>query len=156
MSEQQQPQNDMGLNISSDENYDDVLPAGTYRMLIKGCEARNGKNDPSCRMLSIQFQVLSGEHQNRIHWDNFVYQHTNQTAARIGKGRLQAIKDACGIAEDLRNPSQLVNKTLAVTLAVKDEGEFGLRNTCKKFESLNGAVPTQATQPQANPNEMPW
>lgn len=129
----------------------DALSPGWYEAQIVDSELKdNSKGTGS--FLSLEFEVVSGDFQNRKFWMNVNYQHTNPKAQEIGQQELRRILEAVGLNR-ITDSSDLHFKPMMCRLAVENDNNGNPRNVVKRVGPADGKVasPTQQSR-QSNPS----
>ncbi len=140
-----------------------AIPAGWQTFTISEAEiketkARNGQ------YIKLRLDVLGGEYDGRVIFENVNVRNQNEVAERIGRQQLGEIMRATGIAS-LNDTDQLIGGTLMAKLAVKKDEDYGDENgdvnVIKAFKSIDGtAAPApsanKTAQKRAIDNKPPW
>ena len=131
------------------------IPAGEYLAMIVASEfKRTNKGDG--QYLSLEFQVLEGEYQNRKFWDRLNLDNPNVQAVEIAQRTLSAICHATGKLQ-VTDSEALHNIPMVVKLAVT-KSDRGENNEVKGYKSIAGkgvAAPVGATPPPAQRQAAP-
>lgn len=130
-----------------------LMPRGEYDAVIVSSERKATKAGDG-HYLSLEFQVLSGEYQNRKLWANLNLWNKNDKAVQIAKGDLSAICRAIGVPTP-KDSSELHNKPLKLSVAIKknnqtDEDE----NRIVGYKSRNAG--TAVEQSKLSSVATPW
>lgn len=123
-----------------------LMPRGEYDAVIVSSERKATKAGDG-HYLSFEFQVLSGEYQNRKLWANLNLWNKNDKAVQIAKGDLSAICRAIGVPTP-KDSSELHNKPLKLSVAIKknnqtDEDE----NRIVGYKSRNAGPAVEQSKP---------
>jgi hypothetical protein len=134
-----------------------LIPRGDYDAVIVNSERKATKAGDGF-YLSLEFQVLSGEFQNRKLWANLNLWNKSDKAQQIAKGDLSAICRAVGIATP-KDSLELHNKPLKLSVAIKkneqkDEDEN--RIVGYKPRTAGPAAPTAAAVMAQAATTAPW
>ena len=130
----------------------DPIPAGKYLAVITDSEMKPTKSGNGS-YLELSFQIIEGEHQNRLLWARLNLDNPNQTAVQIARGELSSICRAVGLMTP-RDSADLHNLPLVINVKCKkrdDTGEF--TNEIKGYARRE--VAKIQTQAPAN-NDAPW
>jgi hypothetical protein len=130
----------------------DPIPAGKYLAVITDSEMKPTKSGNGS-YLELSFQIIEGEHQNRLLWARLNLDNPNQTAVQIARGELSSICRAVGLMTP-RDSADLHNLPLVINVKCKkrdDTGEF--TNEIKGYARRE--VANIQTQAPAN-NDAPW
>ena len=145
------------------------LPAGEYRLMIMDAQTRELKSGNGTA-LTLECQVLGGDHQNKKIFENLNVIHSNEKAQQIAQRILATLLDATGIPRNgLTDTQQLCGKTVVADIKRSKAGEGygdadGFQNSIQAFASLNGAAPqlnggspqVQATAQPVATEEIPF
>lgn len=136
-----------GFNAEAPENnVSNIIPAGEYEAVIVKSEKTDCKPPKVGAYLKLDFQIVSGEQQNK-----HVFQNLNlwlpetsdksKLAVQISKGHLSAICRAVGVLNPQRS-EELHNKPLRIKVSVKEAtGEYGPQNTITSFKPRGFSAP---------------
>ncbi|MFL0802558.1 MAG: DUF669 domain-containing protein [Agarilytica sp.] len=118
-----------------------VLPVGDYKACIVESgiyptKANNGY------YVKAKFQVLEGEHKNRIVFNNFNIANPNPAAVEMGLGQLKACAEACGVP-NIQDSHELTDKICIISVGIDPKNPD--QNTIKGYAS---AQPGPATAQQ--------
>lgn len=132
----------------------DVLPAGEYEAVIVSSEMKTTQAGTG-EYLKLQLQVLNGEHQNRVLFDNLNIKNPSPKAQEIARGTLSAICRAVGVMEP-KDSSELHNKPLRVKVAVEKSAEYGEQNRVKAYKPRHaGGQPAATPYSEPDPESLP-
>lgn len=144
-------------DLPEEEGFDPI-PAGEYRVAIKGAELKPTK-DGTGKYIALRLDVLGPSHQGRVIFSNVNIQNRNPDAEKIGQQQLGSIARAIGV-KSVSNTDQLLGGELAVKVVVKSDPEYGPRNEVKRFKATGDASPqfaSQASQPaKPSTEKAPW
>jgi hypothetical protein len=133
----------------------DPLPAGKYLAVITESEEKPTKSG-SGKFLQLTFQILEGEHKNRLLWARLNLHNPNATTVQIARAELSAICRAVNVRAP-NDSAELHNLPLVIHVKCKKRDDTGeITNEIKgysKKESL--AAPAANAQPQAS-STPPW
>jgi predicted RNA-binding protein YlxR (DUF448 family) len=157
-----------GFNAQAPENNEgnQVIPAGEYDAVIVKSE-RKATKDGRGAYLSLDFQIVSGEFQNKHVFENLNIwleesDEKKKTAVRIAKANLSELCRAVNVLNP-KDSAELHNKPLRIRVVV-DEGnaQYGKQNRIKGFkprgfaaQSAPSPVPVGAGA-SSDPNQSPW
>lgn len=134
-----------------------LIPRGEYYAVIVKSE-KKATNAGDGHYLSLEFQVLSGEFQNRKLWTNLNLWNKNSEAVQIAKGDMSAICRAVGVMTP-KDSAELHNKPLKLSVAIKkNKGSGEDENRIVGYKSRNGApatVEAKTTMAEATAS-APW
>ena len=130
----------------------DPIPAGKYLAIISDSEMKPTKSGNGS-YLELSFQIIEGEHQNRLLWARLNLDNPNQTAVQIARGELSSICRAVGLMTP-KDSAELHNLPLVINVKCKKREDTGeITNEIKGYARREAAnIQTQAT---AN-NDPPW
>ena len=133
-----------------------TLPSGEYRIMIVNAETRPLKSGNGTA-LSLECQVMDGEHAGKTMFESLNVVHSNSTAQQIAQRVLATLLDAIGIPRNgLTDTSQLCGKTVLAEVkrskAREGYGDAdGFQNSITAFASVNGVSHQPvASQPPAS------
>lgn len=138
----------------------DPIPAGEYDAIIADSELKKTTKGNG-EYLKLKLQVLNGQFQNRIVFDNLNIHNPNEKAQQIARGNLSAICRAVGVLTP-KDSSELHNKPLKIKLAIEKDEEYGDKNIVKAYKPRNGngngsTVPAASSpSPAPQANAKPW
>lgn len=138
---------------------DDVLPVGTYQLIVTHSEKKESKNKPGNSYLSMRFQVVSGDRQGFSFFQMFNLWNTNNTAVAIAQRDLAGLCKAVGVLRP-RNSSELHDKPFRAEVKIQDS-DMGPQNQIKKYlEPSAAGSPAPKSAPAAAPVQdesvPPW
>jgi hypothetical protein len=119
-----------------------LIPRGDYDAVIIDSEKKLTKNGKG-HYLALTFQICSGEYQNRRLFENLNLWNESTEAVQIAKGNLSAICRAVGVPTP-GDSSELHNKPLKISVAIKKEDEERNRIVGFKPRNAGPAAPTEA------------
>lgn len=141
--------NDLNFNAQNEEPAGfDVLPAGEYDVVITNSEVK--PTSTGGKMLKLQLQVMNGQYQNRLLFDNLNLWNNSQKAVQIARGTLSAICRAVNILTP-QDSSELHGKPLRVKVVIEKSDEYGEQNRVKAYKPREAgpAFTLAAQQPPA-------
>src|SRR5262249_38766479 len=98
--------------------------------------------------VSLTWQIEEGEFEDRRIFDQLIIQHTNETAMRLGRGRLKDICAAVGATGALTDLAAICHKPGLGKggVEVDESGPYPGKKRCKKVKPLKeNVVPLKAT-----------
>jgi hypothetical protein len=109
----------------------------------------------------MEYTLQDKPYDGRKAWGQYTIQNPNDQAVQIGRRQLGALADACGLEGMLTNPHQLVGKSCTISLAVKDDPQYGKSNEVKRTKPVSGGVQaspstSQQAAPVAPSGSAPW
>lgn len=144
--------NDLGFDAKNEEPVNfDVLPAGEYDAVIVNSEVKPTKTGG--KMLKLQLQIMNGQFQNRMLFDNLNLWNSSEKAVQIARGTLSAICRAVNVLTP-KDSSELHGKPLRIKVAVEKTDDYGEQNRVKAYKSRE-AGPVTAGQPVPSGNGTP-
>ena len=137
------------------------LPAGDYVGHIVGSEVKPTASG-SGEYLKVEIEILSPGFSGRKVFDQLNIKNESAEAERIGRAQLSALCHAVGVMR-VTDSQQLHGKPFAIKLSIKEDAQYGKKNTVKGYKAASGSVPpppaaqaplqTGAAKPAAVP---PW
>lgn len=148
--------------LSSSQNYE-LLPRGNYVAQIVNSEIKENRNGGN--RLSLQWEIVDGQHAGRIVFQNININHSNPEVVRIGRQQIAQICAAIG-RNSVNDSSELHHQPMEVRVTIKEDktGQYEPSNEIKGFSALaHGAAAKTGgfSQPQsaAQPSQAasaPW
>lgn len=134
------------------DNYSPI-PAGTYIAQINSSEVKSTKAGTGS-YLSLGFQIIEGEYEGRMIFQNITLANPNQMAAQIGREQLAQLAGACGIYQ-LGDSQELhgIPMQIRVGIEVDKTGQYEPSNNIKKFMALQGQAPSVQAPVQQQPQQ---
>ena len=123
----------------------ETLPAGDYEVAIVGSIVQANKAGTG-KYLSLEMQVVSGQHKGRKLFDRLNLWNPNDKAVEIAKGTLSAICRAVGVLTP-NDSADLHNKPLVASVKVRVDPQYGESNEVKGYKRRNGSAPLAAELP---------
>ena len=99
------------------------IPAGKYLAVITESEMKANKAGTGS-LLQLTFQVIEGEHQNRLLWARLNLDHPNAVAVQIARADLSAICRAVGVLAP-KDSVELHNLPLVIHVRCKKRTDTG-------------------------------
>ncbi len=128
------------------------LPAGKYLAVITDSEMKPTKSGNG-HYLELVFQVIDGQHRNRMLWSRLNLDNPNSQAVQIAQGELSAICRAVGVMQP-KDSIELHNLPLLVTVKCKKREDTGdVVNEIRGYAKKGAA--TDAPQ-QETTDTPPW
>ncbi len=136
-----------------------LIPAGDYDAVIIASEKKE-TNAGTGHYLSLTFQILSGEFQNRRLWANLNLWNPSDKAQQIARGDLSAICRAVNVLT-VKDSTELHNRPLKISIVVRknkqnDENENRIAAYKPRHAAPQPVAPAVA---EAQPTAMaaaPW
>jgi len=128
------------------------LPAGWYLVTIHSAEVKQTKAGNGGEYIKVRYNLVGGEHANRVVFGNLNLKNQNEAAQNIGRQQLGQIMRAIGLAT-IQDTDQLVGGVLEIKLSVRDDPQWGVSNEVKGFRASNHSAPAAAPRVAAN---APW
>lgn len=121
----------------------DLLPPGKYIVQLLEAEAKATK-DGMGKYLSLQFEVMDGEHHGRRLFDNLNLWNNNQTTVEIAQKSLSALCRAVGTGPIRDTDPLLMVPIIAVVKVSPPKNGYDASNKIQTYEPLEeqGAAPT--------------
>ncbi len=129
----------------------DVLPAGEYEAIIVQSEVKPNSAQTG-KMLKLQLQIISGQFQNRVLFDQLNIDNPSDKAKQIALGTLSDICKAVNVLTP-KNSSELHDKPLRIKVVVKKSDEYGEQNNIKAYKPRNagGSLVASTSAPAGAP-----
>lgn len=130
------------------------IPAGKYLAIISDTAEKTSRAGD--RYVELTLQIVQGEYQNRLLWDNLNLWHSSEKPRNIARSTLKAICEAVGIKAT--DTSQLCNRPLVINVTVEDNnynGNVTKQNRIKGYSKAERPAPPQQA-PQTYSQGQPW
>lgn len=129
------------------------VPPGDYLAVATNITEQGSKNDPTCRMYKIEFEIARGDYAKRKVFSYFIHQHSKKQAQDIGRAMLRLLCEATTGAPKLNIP-QMINKPITLRLVI-EKGDKGDNNRVKNIAGPNGFAIPQGQAPMTNVTGSP-
>jgi len=130
----------------------DPVPAGKYLAVITASEIKPTKAGTGS-YLELTFQVIEGQHKNRLLWARLNLDNPNATAVQIARAELSSICRAVGVMAP-NDSVDLHNLPLMSTVKCKRRDDTGdIANEIKGYSKREA---TAGQVPQADSHIAPW
>ncbi len=128
-------------------NYDPI-PEGEYTLrALEAEEKTTAKGDGE--YIKVKFEVVKGEHEGRLLWQNFNTVNPNPKAQQIGRGQLKAWATACG-KPDADDTDKLLERPFKASVVIeKGTNGYADSNKIKAFLFDAEDKPKAAAKPAA-------
>ncbi|QOJ04309.1 MAG: DUF669 domain-containing protein [Planctomycetia bacterium] len=134
------------------------VPQGKYLAVITDSEMKETKNRDG-RYLELTFQIIEGDHRERMLWSRLNLENANATAVKIARAELSAICRSVGVLAP-KDSVELHNVPLVITVGHKKRDDNGeLTNVIKGYErkgAASAAAPRPAAAATAGNGKAPW
>lgn len=124
------------------------LPDGQYEVIISRSEMRDTKAGDG-EMLVLTFEVIEGDYEGRLLWENINLVNKSDVAERIGRSKLASICKAVNVMAP-EESEDLHDKPLVIT--VRRDKKDPTRNVIKGYASTDG---THAERVKDEPKAAP-
>ena len=127
--------NELGINWNQVDDLKDFDPIaeGNYTAIVSEAKIENKYGNLFGVM---KIKIVVGAMKDKVINEWFTINHTNDTAMKIGRGRMKQLKDACGL-NDPKNINEFLNIPFDIAVTVTKEEKDGrtfYNNNIKKFE----------------------
>jgi hypothetical protein len=144
-------------NALNDNGFDRApLPDGEYDVVINDSDYKQTKNGNGY-YVSVEFEVIDGEHAGRKVWANYNLVNPNAQAQEIGEQQFAKLCLATLGKLSCNDTDELIDKTC--TIGVGLEKNDPTRNRVK-YANPTGTVKAPAARPAAAPaaggDRKPW
>ena len=131
----------------------DPIPAGKYPAVITESEMKPTKAGTGS-YLQLAFQIIEGEHKNRLLLARLNLDNPNETAVKIANAELSAICRAVGVLAP-SDSAELHNLPLVIHVRCKKRSDTGeITNEIKGYSQKE--QPVVASQAPATNSTPPW
>lgn len=147
--------NGFDANAPENQRTNSVVPAGEYPAIMTESERKLTK-DGDGAYLNCKFQIVRGEHQNRIVWKKFNLwlDASKKQAIKFAVGEFSEFCKAVGVTSP-KDSAELEDKPCMIKVKVKKSDDYGDQNDISGFKPMGTAAP--ATQePVASTSGNPW
>jgi hypothetical protein len=139
--------------VEPNSNFDPI-PAGKYLAVITESEMKPNKAGTGS-LLQLTFQIIEGEHQNRLLWARLNLDNPNATAVQIARADLSAICRAVGVLAP-QDSVELHNLPLVINVRCKKRTDTGeITNEIKGFAKQEAPATVRTVAPAVN-STPPW
>lgn len=130
------------------------LPPGQYEAMITKSELRDTRAGTG-QYISLEMQVISGDHSGRRLWDNLNVSNPSKDAEDRGKAALRAICTATG-KFDMEDTEELHDIPLMIVVDIDQTDKE--RNKIKRYLPMQAAPESSApaAKPAAPSAARPW
>ena len=111
-----------------------LIEEGVFPVTIERAELRNNKK-PTGQHVNVMFRL----EDNRVLFYKFNIINTNAIARRIGNQEFSKLLRAVHL-EGIADPEELVARKLVITVAIKENKQYGEQNVIKSFDRLFNPV----------------
>lgn len=133
----------------------ETLPAGKYVVSISKSDVKTTKAGDG-QYLSLEMDVLEGEHKGRKVWDNINFRNPNPKATEIAQRTLSALCHAIGVVK-LEDSSQAHGIPIVVKVSLDKKPDGDSRNVVKAYIKIGDAErPAAPGKPANNGQRPPW
>ena len=133
-------------NVQPAEGFS-AIPAGDYPVIITESELKTTKAGTG-KYLKLKLQILSGQFQNRVLFDNLNIQNPSEVAQQIGQGTLSAICRAVGVLTP-KDSAELHNKPMMATVKIGKDQNGNPQNEVKGYKArAKVAASEEKTEPE--------
>lgn len=123
------------------------MPDGEYVAMITDSETKQTMKGDN--YLSLTFQIIEGEYNNRLVWHSLHLWNPNETAQRIAQQQLSAICQAVDFSGILEDSETLHNLPMIIKVKyVPATGQYKEKNEIKAFKKAEGYSKPAAPQQQ--------
>lgn len=139
------------------------IPAGDYKAVATAREWKTTKAGTGERLV-FTWQIVEGEHKERILVVGLNLRNPNDTAVRIANSELSSICRACGVMNP-NDSAELLNHPVILTVVVEERNDKPgvFRNEIKSYASISGSssqnfagTPPPSSTQQTSGNAAPW
>ena len=133
-------------HVDPHKTYEPIPPGNYLAMIVESELVDNAARTGA--YLKLQWQILEGDYQGRVVFDNLNLDNPSVKAVEIAQRRLSAICHACGKLQ-INDSEQLHNVPCVIKVGISPaKGDYTAQNNVKGYESNAGAVAPAAAGPQ--------
>lgn len=148
----------------------ELLPPGDYVAQVTEAASSEMKSGAG-HLLNLRWQILEGEYENRLVFQNVTYIHrTSETAQSIGRKTIKDLCDAIGVSGAVTDTSVLCFTPCRIRLGIERDksGQYPDKNRVMRIMPLGeapeppapaakpAAKPAAATKPATTAAGVPW
>ncbi|MDB4401412.1 DUF669 domain-containing protein [bacterium] len=128
-------------DVEVDAQYEQV-PAGRYTMVVIDTDLMLTKkakeaNDPKLgQYIKVRFQIVSGEFQNRVIFQNFNVVNPNPKASEIGHQQFRNLLECCGIKK-ITDTSEIHQKVVVADIKNTPDTGYGVGVDVKRYHAVS-------------------
>jgi hypothetical protein len=126
----------------------DPIPAGEYT--LKALEAEEKQTKSGGTMIKVKFQVVGGDFDGRLIWNNFNIVNASEKAQNIGRQQLVAWATAAG-KPDADDTDKLIDRKFKAMVSIeKGTGGYADSNGIKSYlftDEASAAKPAKPSTP---------
>ena len=114
------------------------IPAGRYTMVVTDTDlmltkkAKEANNPKLGQYIKVRFQIVSGEFQNRVIFQNFNVVNANPKAVEIGQQQFRNLLECCGIKK-ITDTSEIHQKVVVAHIKNTPDNGYGVGVDVKRF-----------------------
>jgi len=124
-------------DVEAPEEYQQI-PAGKYTMVVTDTDlmltkkAKEANDAKLGQYIRVKFQIVSGEFQNRVIFQNFNVVNANPKAVEIGHQQFRNLLECCGIAK-ITDTSEIHQKVVVADIKNTPDTGYGIGVDVKRF-----------------------
>jgi hypothetical protein len=128
----------------------DPIPPGEYSATVVEADVKTPRSGDGY-MLSMQYKVDDGEYEGRRVFQTIVFQHSNETAQKIGRATMKSLCDACGLQAAVKDTQDFLFKPVRLKIGIEKDknGAYDDRNRVLKILPPGGGEHAPAPPPPA-------
>lgn len=145
---------DLGFNAEQVKPLDsfEAIPAGEYPAILIKSERKKTASGAG-ELLELQFQILSGQYQNRRLFTRINIRNPSDKAQQIGWSQLSSLARAVDVMSP-KSSEELHDKPLVIVVKVRDDQQYGKQNEIVNYKHRHaGANRPSNVQAPATPGE---
>ena len=123
------------------------IPAGRYTMVVTETDlmltkkAKEANDAKLGQYIRVKFQIVSGEFQNRVIFQNFNVVNASPKAVEIGQQQFRNLLECCGITK-ISDTSEIHQKVVVAEIKNTPDTGYGVGVDVKRYYS---GLKTQTT-----------
>ena len=138
-------------NVEPADNAFDPLPPGWYVAQVEKAEFRRNAADTGTG-LNLQIRITEGQYSNRVVFDLLNLDNPNPIAVEIAQRALASLRQAIGMAPNIRDPQLLCGVTFECKLKVEAaSSHYEAKNRVQAYRANAAAAQQQQAQPWTKP-----
>jgi hypothetical protein len=126
------------------------IPAGRYTMVVTETDlmltkkAKEANDAKLGQYIKVKFQIVSGEFQNRVIFQNFNVVNANPKAVEIGQQQFRNLLECCGITK-ITDTSEIHQKVVVADIKNTPDNGYGVGVDVKRYYPVSKSQATTTT-----------
>lgn len=107
------------------------VPDGTYSLIATESSLEENSKGTG-QLLKFSFEIIDGEFKGRKIWEQFNWTHSKAQVQEIGRQRLAAFRNACGLSKIL-NSEELHNLPFNANIRIEESPGYSPKNVISQY-----------------------